>query len=64
MAALRATVSVLFVAAECDSSAVSDLLGAGGVTPANVMQYLGIVEQKMNQLVQVIVCDTLTRNVF
>jgi coiled-coil domain-containing protein 63/114 len=29
----------------CDRSAVSDMLGTAGVTEANMMQYLGIIEQ-------------------
>jgi len=34
----------------CDKSALSDMLGTTGVTESNMMQYLGIIEQRTNEL--------------
>ncbi len=51
--AIRQAVEDMFVAAGCDTPAVRELLGAGGVTAGNLMQYLGIVEQEADQLLQV-----------
>ena len=53
VAGLRAAVAELFAVAECDSNAVSDLLGTNGVTASNLMQHLGIVEHKILELTQV-----------
>lgn len=37
----------------CDSSAITDMLGGhAGVTDNTVLQYLGIVEQRTNELLQ------------
>mmetsp|Transcript_2618 Transcript_2618/g.5837 ORF Transcript_2618/g.5837 Transcript_2618/m.5837 type:complete len:553 (+) Transcript_2618:152-1810(+) len=36
----------------CDKSALSDMLGTTGVTESNMMQYLGIIEQRTNELLQ------------
>jgi hypothetical protein len=37
----------------CDTPAVRDLLGEDGVTEANLMAYLGIIEQRTNEILQV-----------
>ncbi len=50
-AALQRGVSELFVAARCDPAATRSLLGEGEVTEENVMQYLGILEQRAAELV-------------
>ena len=52
-AALREGVAELFNAAGCETPAVRTMLGEGEVTDENVMQYLGILEQRAVQLVQV-----------
>lgn len=52
-AALREGVAELFNAMGCDTPAVRTMLGEGEVTDENVMQYLGILEQRAVQLVQV-----------
>lgn len=52
-AALREGVAELFGATGCDTPAVRTLLGDGEVTDEAVMQYLGILEQRAVQLVQV-----------
>ena len=37
----------------CNTPAVMELLGEGGVTEKNLMQYLGIIEQRTNEILQV-----------
>lgn len=37
----------------CDTPAVKELLGTDGVTDTNIMAYLGIMEQRTNELLQV-----------
>lgn len=37
----------------CDATAITDMLGGhAGVTDSTVLQYLGIVEQRTNELLQ------------
>ena len=37
----------------CDSAAITDMLGGhAGVTETTILQYLGIVEQRTNELLQ------------
>jgi len=37
----------------CDSTTITELLGGhGGVTDSTVLQYLGIIEQRTNELLQ------------
>lgn len=44
----------LFKKIKCDRSAISELLGGGTtIDDYNVMQYLGIIEQKCNELLQI-----------
>jgi len=44
-------VSSLFTRIRCDSGTLSDLLGSSeGVKDDNIMQYLGIIEQRANEL--------------
>ena len=41
----------MFSKINCDRSAIDDMLGAqSGVTDQNMLQYLGIVEERTNQL--------------
>ena len=44
----------MFEQAGCGTPAVRGLLGEGGVSEANMMQYLGILEQRTNEILQVI----------
>lgn len=46
-------ISNVFEQAGCGTPAVRSLLGEGGVTETNMMQYLGIVEQRTNEILQV-----------
>ena len=36
----------------CNTPEVSEMLGEGGVTESNMMQYLGIIEQRTNEILQ------------
>ncbi|KAK2148881.1 hypothetical protein LSH36_477g01000 [Paralvinella palmiformis] len=48
---LRAGIESLFNKTNCDSSSIDDMLGSKqGVTNQNMIQYLGIIEEKTNQL--------------
>ena len=41
----------LFTKIDCDRSAITDLLGGqAGITDLNLMQFLGIIEQRVNEL--------------
>lgn len=46
-------ISAIFEQAGCGTPAVRGLLGEGGVTEGNMMQYLGILEQRTNEILQV-----------
>ena len=46
-------ISAIFEQAGCGTPAVRSLLGEGGVTEGNMMQYLGILEQRTNEILQV-----------
>lgn len=46
-------ISAMFEQAGCGTPAVRSLLGEGGVSEANMMQYLGILEQRTNEILQV-----------
>ncbi|XP_013397891.1 coiled-coil domain-containing protein 63-like [Lingula anatina] len=51
---LKAGVESLFNKINCDRSAIDDMLGAqSGVTNNNMLQYLGIIEQRTNELLSV-----------
>ena len=44
-------VESLFNKAGCDSTAITELLGGhAGVTDSNILQYMGIIEQRCNEL--------------
>ena len=50
---LKPRVESAFVSTKCDRAAITELLGGGAtVDDNNVMQYLGIIEQKCNELLQ------------
>lgn len=51
---LQAGIDSLFKKINCDQTAIIDMLGGHhGVTEGNMTQYLGIVEQRTNELLQV-----------
>ncbi|XP_065842357.1 uncharacterized protein [Oscarella lobularis] len=50
---LKSGVDSMFTKIGCDRSAITDMLGGQtGVTDANLMQFLGIIEQRVNELLQ------------
>lgn len=50
---LKPKVESVFNSIECDRSSVAELLGIGvSIDDNNIMQYLGIIEQKCNELLQ------------
>lgn len=50
---LKPKVESVFNSIECDRSSIADLLGIGvSIDDNNIMQYLGIIEQKCNELLQ------------
>ena len=51
---LKAGIESVFGKINCDRSAISDMLGDNDtVNESNMMQYLGIIEQKTNELLQI-----------
>ena len=47
-------VESLFSKTSCDRSTINDMLGsAAGVTDETIMQYLGLIEQRTNELLAV-----------
>mmetsp|Transcript_31470 Transcript_31470/g.72347 ORF Transcript_31470/g.72347 Transcript_31470/m.72347 type:complete len:561 (+) Transcript_31470:109-1791(+) len=50
VAQLEQGIQSIFNKIGCDKSALSEMLGATGVTESNMMQYLGIIEQRTNEL--------------
>mmetsp|Transcript_37719 Transcript_37719/g.85940 ORF Transcript_37719/g.85940 Transcript_37719/m.85940 type:complete len:557 (-) Transcript_37719:51-1721(-) len=49
---LEQGIQSIFSKIGCDKSALSDMLGTTGVTESNMMQYLGIMEQRTNEILQ------------
>ncbi|XP_052717223.1 coiled-coil domain-containing protein 63-like [Crassostrea angulata] len=50
---LRSGVELLFRSIQCDSSVIQDMLGSDNrVTNKNILQYMGIIEQKTMELLQ------------
>lgn len=51
---LKPKIDRLFKSVKCNRSAITDLLGnTAGLTDDNVMSFLGIIEQRTNELLQV-----------
>lgn len=49
---LKSGIDSLFTKINCDRSPIVEMLGDAGVTETNMMQYLGIIEQRTNELLQ------------
>ena len=54
--ALRQGVAQMWERLGCAALGLEELLGEEGITDANLMQHLGIVEQRASQLLQVLLC--------
>jgi vacuolar-type H+-ATPase subunit I/STV1 len=50
--ALKQGVSSIFRSPVCDSTVLADMLGNSEITEANVMSFLGAIEQRTNELLQ------------
>lgn len=50
--ALRAGIYSIFTKIGCATPATKEMLGDDGVTEQNMMQYLGIIEQRTNEILQ------------
>lgn len=51
---LKQAIQDMFAQAGCDTPATRSMLGDSGVSEANLMIYLGIIEQRTNEILQVI----------
>lgn len=49
---LKAGIQSIFNKIECNSSAMADMLSDTTVTEANIMQFLGMIEQRTNEILQ------------
>lgn len=47
-----ASIKGIFNMIDCDESTHIDLLGNRGVTEGNMMTYMGIIEQKINEILR------------
>lgn len=52
VAALKSGIESIFNKIGCNNNVVSEMLGNAGVTESNMMQYLGLIEQRTNELLQ------------
>ena len=52
VSALKVGIQSIFKKIGCDTPANMEMLGNEGVTEANMMQYLGIIEQRTNEILQ------------
>ena len=50
VAHLEQGIQSIFAKIGCDKNALSETLGSTGVTETNMMQYLGVIEQRCNEL--------------
>lgn len=49
---LKSSVSTIFSKIGCNTASVRELLGEEGITDSNIMSYLGIMEQRTNEVLQ------------
>jgi len=52
VSALKNGVAAIFTKLGCDTTSARELLGGEGVTEENIMQHLGLVEQRTNEILQ------------
>ena len=49
---IKASIENIFNVISCDQQAHQELLGTQGVTDSNMMVYMGIIEQRINEILQ------------
>jgi len=49
---IKSGIESIFTTVECDQEETDELLGNQGVTESNMIVYLGIIEQKINEIIQ------------
>ena len=52
VSSIKTSIDGIFKSIECDEQATQELLGTQGVTESNMMVYLGIIEQRINEIIQ------------
>ena len=52
MGQLKSCIQSLYEKIGCQNSAGQEMLGNNGVTESNMMQYLGVIEQRTNEILQ------------
>jgi len=52
IAVLKQGIHEIFESIGCNQEGVQAMMGGGGVTEGNVMQYLGVIEQRTNEILQ------------
>jgi len=50
LSALKDGIHAIFMNIGCNMNGVSEVLGTGGVTEGNIMTYLGLIEQRTNEM--------------
>jgi len=59
LAQMKTGVLRLFERIGCDKTSLTDMLGNTGISENNIMQYLGIIEQRTNEILQLYNAVTL-----
>ena len=50
---LKLGIDSLFTKIKCDKTDISQQLGNAAISDANIMQYMGLIEQRANELLQI-----------
>merc|ERR1712054_308304 len=53
LGSLKDGIHSIFSNIGCNMSGVSEVLGTGGVTEGNIMTYLGLIEQRANEMLTI-----------
>jgi uncharacterized protein YlxW (UPF0749 family) len=49
---IKSSIENIFNVIQCDAKVHQELLGTQGVTDSNMMTYMGIIEQRINEILQ------------
>ena len=60
--ALKECVASMYAKLGCDSASTRELLGDQGVNEANLLSYLGVIEQRSNEIMQMFAAATVPDN--